>query len=130
MIYTVILHNHSYDLPAKTLTLAEKLDNAGQVDSKAGLSTREKYKIVLNCVIDILGRDAVKEALGSDKLDEVDLSEVTLAFRKIVDAYNKPLEEYNANMNRASLETLPIDQLVALAEASKGVASLAELGNK
>lgn len=28
MIYTVILHNHSYDLPAKTLAITEKLDNA------------------------------------------------------------------------------------------------------
>lgn len=125
MIYTVILHNHSYDLPAKTLAVTEKLDNAGGVDAIPGLSTREKYKIVLQCVIDVLGRDNVKEALGSDKLEEVDLSEVTLTFRKIVDAYNKPLEEYAANSNRASLDNLPIDQIVALADAARKVSDLA-----
>ena len=81
MIYTVILHSHSYDLPAKTLAVTEKLDSAGRVDDIPGMSTREKYKVVLQCVIDILGRDNVKEALGSDKLEEVDLSEVTLTFR-------------------------------------------------
>lgn len=121
MIYTVILHSHSYDLPAKTLAVTEKIEHAGSVDGMAGLSTREKYKIVLDCIIDLLGQDAVKEALGSAKLTEVDLSEVTLTFRKIVDAYNKPLEEYNANTNRAALDNLPIDQIVALADASKKV---------
>lgn len=124
MIYTVILHNHSYDLPAKTLTITEKLDNAAGVDQMAGLSTREKYKIVLDCVVDVLGADNVKEAIGSCKVEDVDLNDITLTFRKIVDAYNKPLQEYSMNANRADLESLPLDQITALAEAVKSVSAM------
>lgn len=124
MIYTVILHNHSYDLPAKTLVITEKLDNAAGVDQMAGLSTREKYKVVLDCVVEVLGAENVKEAIGSCKVEEVDLNDITLTFRKIVDAYNKPLQEYSMNANRADLESLPLDQITALAEAAKSVSAM------
>ena len=76
MIYTVILHNHSYDLPAKTLAITEKLDNAAGVDQMAGLSTREKYKVVLGCDVDVLGAENVKEAIGSCKVLPVPVSDV------------------------------------------------------
>ena len=124
MIYTVILHNHSYDLPEKTLAITEKLDNAAGVDQMAGLSTREKYKVVLGCIVDVLGAENVKEAIGSCKVEEVDLNDITLTFRKIVDAYNKPLQEYSMNANRADLESLPLDQITALAEAAKSVSAM------
>ena len=121
MIYTVILHNHSYNLPAKTLAVTELLDNAAGVDNMTGLSTRDKYKIVMDAVIDVLGRDNVVEAIGSDKIDEVDLNEITLSFRKIVDAYNKPLEEYTKNGQRANLENLPLEEISKLADAAKAI---------
>lgn len=123
MIYTVILHNHSYNLPAKTLAVTELLDNAAAVDSMAGLSIRDKYKVVMDAVIAVLGRDNVVEAIGSDKMDEIDLNEITLTFRKIVDAYNKPLEEYTKNSNRASLEDLPLEEIAKLADAAKTIDS-------
>ena len=41
-----------------------------------------------------------------------------------MDAYNKPLQEYNMNANRADLESLPLDQITALAEAAKSVSAM------
>ena len=123
MTYTVILQNRSYDLPVKTIAVTEKLDNAASVDSQP-LPLKEKFRIVLSCVVDILGKDNAAEALGSTNLDEVDLTEVTLAFRKIVDAYNKPLQEYSDDKNRSGLEGLPIEQLKEVADAVRAIDGL------
>ena len=130
MIYTVILHNHSYDLPAKTLAITEKLDNAAGVDQMAGLSTREKYKVVLDCVVDVLGAENVKEAIGSCKVEEVDLNDITLTFRKIVDAYNRPVQDYVNARGRGALEGMPLQEMTALANAATQILNAADTVKK
>lgn len=121
MIYTVIINDRSYDLPKRTLDVVERLDKAAAVDGIKGMSIREKYKKIYECLEDLLGHENMVEILGSDNLDEVDLSEVTLAFRKIVDAYNKPVNDYNNEQSFKGLAELPIDKIVSLADAAAKV---------
>lgn len=126
MIYTVIINDRSYDLPRKTIAVTEELEKTAKVDEVKNMSTREKYRKVLDCVVSLIGADNVKEALGSTDVNEVDLSEVTIAFRKIVDAYNKPVQDYNMASSLGSLDSLPIGRLTELANATTQIINAAE----
>ena len=129
MIYTVIINDRSYDLPKKTLAITEALDQTAKVD-ELNISTREKYRKVLDCIISLLGKEAVAEVLGSTDLNEVDLSEVTIAFRKFVDAYNRPVQDYVNASGRGALEGLPIDQMTNLANAATQILNAADAVKK
>lgn len=125
MIYTVIINDRSYDLPKKTLAITEALEQTAKVD-ELNIPTREKYRKVLDCVISLLGKEAVVEALGSTDLNEVDLSEVTIAFRKIVDAYNRPVQDYVNASGRGALEGMPLQEMTALANAATQILNAAD----
>jgi hypothetical protein len=129
MIYTVIINDRSYDLPKKTMAITEKLDAIAQVD-ELDIPVREKYRKVLDCVLAILGKEATEEALGSTDLNEVDLSEVTIAFRKIVDAYNRPVQDYVNASGRGALEGMPLQEMTALANAATQILNAADTVKK
>lgn len=129
MIYTVIIDDRSYDLPKKTLAVTEMLDKAADVD-KLKISTRDKYKRVLDCIVAILGQDNTAEALGSTDLNELDLTDITLTFRKIVDAYNKPVQDYVNASGFGALSSFPIEELTKLATAATQVVNAADAVKK
>lgn len=129
MIYTVIIDDRSYDLPKKTLAVTEMLDKAADVD-KLKISTRDKYKRVLDCIVAILGQENTAEALGSTDLNELDLTDITLAFRKIVDAYNKPVQDYVNASGFGALSSFPIEELTKLATAATQVVNAADAVKK
>lgn len=118
MNYTVIVNGQSYDLPKKTMKVVEEMDKVAQIDNVKGLGIRDKFKALFDFIGGLVGKEAAKEILGSDKLDEVDLSEVTLAFAKIKDAYDKPLEDYNTDKSFQKLNSIPTDQIVQLANVA------------
>ena len=125
MIYTVIIDDRSYDLPKKTLAVTEMLDKAADVD-KLKTSTRDKYKRVLDCIVAILGQENTAEALGSTDLNELDLTDITITFRKIVDAYNKPVQDYVNASGFGALSSFPIEELTKLATAATQVVNAAD----
>jgi len=125
MIYTVIINDRSYDLPKKTLQVTEMLDKTAEVD-KLKISTRDKYKRVLDCIVNLIGSENTAEALGSTDLAELDLTEITLTFRKIVDAYNKPVQDYVNASGLGALNGFPIEELTKLADAATKVVNAAD----
>lgn len=129
MIYTVIIDDRSYDLPKKTLAVTEMLDKAADVD-KLKISTRDKYKRVLDCIVAILGQENTAEALGSTDLNELDLTDITITFRKIVDAYNKPVQDYVNASGFGALSSFPIEELTKLANAATQVVNAADAVKK
>jgi hypothetical protein len=124
MQYTVIINGQSYDLPKKTVKVVEEMDKVAQIDTVKGIGIRDKFKALFDFIGSLVGKDAAKEILGSDKLDEVDLSEVTLTFKKIMDAYDKPLTDYQADKAREKFSNLPIDQITNLAGAVDTMAAM------
>ena len=118
MNYTVIVNGQSYDLPKKTMKVVEEMDKVAQIDNVKGIGIRDKFKALFDFIGGLVGKDAAKEILGSDKLDEVDLSEVTLTFAKIKDAYDKPLEDYNTDKSFQKLNSIPTDKIVQLANVA------------
>ena len=123
MVHTVIVNDRSYELPKKTINIANKLDEVLKTDSIRGLSVREKYQKLHTFTKDVLGEETAKEILGTDNLDEIDLSELTITVRKIVDAYEKPITDYQMEKNREKLAGLPVKQMETLAKAASVAAN-------
>jgi len=122
MIYTIISDDmQSYDLPGKTLKVMEKIEALQRDDTRKDLSIREKYKKVHVFVVDILGKDVAKELLGTDKLDEMDLSALTITAKKIIDAYDKPLEDYNRSKVQQTIDEIPLDKVTELIKATDSI---------
>ena len=122
IIYTIIFDDmQSYDLPGKTLKVMEKIEALQRDDTRKDLSIREKYKKVHMFVVDILGKDVTKELLGTDKLDEMDLSVLTITAKKIIDAYDKPLEDYNRSKVQQTIDEIPLDKVTELIKATDSI---------
>lgn len=122
MVYTIISDDmQSYDLPGKTLKIVEKIEALQRDDARRDLSIREKYKKLHAFVVDILGKDNAKEILGTDKLDEMDLSILTITARKIIDAYDRPIEEYSRSKVQQTIDEIPFDKVSELIKATDSI---------
>ena len=117
MIYTIIASNgQSYDLPTKTIGVMDSLNNILKID-QTDLGLKQKYQKILEFAVNVLGDEAVKEILGSDKVNDIDVGELELIILKIKAAYDKPIEEYRTEQLENSLEGIPTEKLVALTKA-------------
>ena len=117
MIYTVILNGHSYDLPAKTVSVWDELDQILKLDSRKDLSLVQKYRKMMEFIGSLIGEDSILSIFGSFDLDVIDTNEITLAVLKIKDAYEKPLRDYTMEQNMEQFNNLPIEKIKAVNKA-------------
>lgn len=120
MEYTIIANGKSYDMPKKTIRIAEEIEKAINTDASP-LPIKEKYRAVLKTCQAIIGQQATEEILGTSKLEEMDLCEITILFEKICDAYNAPVEEYKTDRNNEQLAKLPLAELEKLSNAMASI---------
>lgn len=109
--YSLIVDRKTYSLPAKNIRVVEEMERVAQVDSIRGMSVRDKFNTILRFIIELVGEDNAKEIFGSTLVEEVDLSMVTVVFRMIVDAYNKPIADYNARKSDEIFASIPSDKI-------------------
>ena len=124
MIHTVILDGRSYDLPKKNIAMAGKLDDVMRVDEVKGLSLRQRFEKLHVFVKETLGEETARELFGTDNLDEIDLSELTITVRRIIDAYEKPIADYQMEKNLSKLQGLPMRQLESITKAAEATAKM------
>ena len=123
MVYTIIVNERSYDLPKKTVAVMEKLDDVLKVDQIKGLTVKQKFEKLHAFVKCLVGDSNAEEMFGSDNISEIDLSELTLAVKKIVAAYDKPITDYDAEMARQKFDNVPIEKIVSLSKAAQTVSA-------
>lgn len=109
--YSLVVDRKSYTLPPKNLRLVEDMEQVSRVDSIRGMSTRAKFEEILKFIVSTVGEDNAKDILGTTSVEEVDLSMVTVVFRMIVDAYNKPIADYNSKKSGELLSSIPSDKI-------------------
>lgn len=114
MEYTVIFNGKSYDLPKKTMQIWEELDSIYKLDANKGISNRVKYEKMVQFVKKLVGADNTIEIYGTDNLEKMDLNDIVLSVRKIKDAYENPLRNYQNEVMRESFNQLPIDKLAPM----------------
>lgn len=125
MQYTVIINGQSYDLPGKTLTVVDQMEQVEKIDMQKGVSIREKYRKVFDFLSGMIGRENMKEAFGTDSLDDtVDLNELTLAYLGVKESYEKPVMDFKTSQSMDKFNSLPIDKISNLANAAKNVQQL------
>lgn len=124
MEYTMIVNGRSYDLPKKTLSVVEKIDKVLKLDETKGLSVKQKYEKLHGFVKEMTGEESAAEMFGSSNLAEIDLSEVTLAARKIIDAYEKPVNDYEMEKQKEKLDAVPIDKIISMTKAAQSIANM------
>lgn len=128
MEYTIIINGRSYDLPKKTVSVMEKMDSALKVDNLR-IKARQKFEKIHEFVKDMIGAENAKEAFGSDNLEEIDLSELSIAVLKINDTYNQPLTDYKIEKMRATMNGMQTEKIAALANSATAIANLPGTSN-
>lgn len=88
MDLTVNIEDREYKLPKKTLKLAKMIDGA-----YSAVSSEDSYKKQYAFVKEVLGADETKDLLDGDKVEDIDLVLLSVAFVKIEKAYTKPVED-------------------------------------
>lgn len=124
MEYTIIINERSYDLPKKTLTVMEKVDEVLKVDSLKGYTVKQKFEKLHSFMKNLVGEENAAEMFGSANLSEIDLSELTLAVRKVIDAYDKPIVDYQTEKSASKLDQLPIEKIVSISKAVDKIAAM------
>lgn len=128
MEYTIIINGRSYDLPKKTVSVMEKMDSVLKVDNLR-IKARQKFEKIHEFVKDMIGAENAKEAFGSDNLEEIDLSELSIAVLKINDTYNQPLTDYKIEKMRATMNGMQTEKIAALANSATAIANLPGASN-
>ena len=128
MEYTIIINGRSYDLPKKTVSVMEKMDSVLKVDNLR-IKARQKFEKIHEFVKDMIGPENAKEAFGSDNLEEIDLSELSIAVLKINDTYNQPLTDYKIEKMRATMNGMQTEKIAALAKSATAIANLPGASN-
>ena len=126
MDYTVIVNGKSFDLPKKTIAVAESLEEVLKVDS-TNLKIRQKMEKLHRFSKDLLGEDNVKEILGTDDLEEVDTSALAMLVLNINEAYEKPVTEYRTDKMREAFNGIPTEKLSSLTKSMQAVMNAQEL---
>lgn len=126
MEYTVIVNGKSYDLPKKTIAVAESLDEVLKVDS-TNLKIRQKMEMLHRFSKNILGEENVKEILGTDELEKVDTSALAVLVLNINEAYEKPVTEYKTDRMREAFNGIPTEKLTSLTKSMQAVMNAQDL---
>ena len=126
MEYTVIVNGKSYDLPKKTIAVAESLEEVLKVDS-TNLKIRQKMEKLHRFSKDLLGEDNVKEILGTDDLEEADTSALAILVLNINEAYEKPVTEYRTDKMREAFNGIPTEKLSSLTKSMQTVMNVQEV---
>lgn len=119
MEYTVIVNGQSYDLPKKTMKVAEDIDKLLKADTDTRIALKDKYKKQFDFIRNLIGEDNSKEIFETDDINEIDLPEITLTVKKIMDAYDKPINDYEIEKSREKISDLPIDKVIELAKVAR-----------
>lgn len=126
MEYTIIVNGKSYDLPKKTIAVAESLEEVLKVDS-TNLKIRQKMEKLHRFSKDLLGEDNVKEILGTDDLEEADTSALAMLVLNINEAYEKPVTEYRTDKMREAFNGIPTEKLSSLTKSMQTVMNVQEV---
>lgn len=129
MEYTINVNRKTYNLPPKTIATMEKLEEAVSVDNNRKMSLRNKFETLHGTIKEFLGDETSAEILGSSDFEKIDMSEITLTINKIIDAYDKPVQDYKNEQTRKMLSNIPMDKIVGLTKSLQTVSNIQMTNN-
>lgn len=97
------------ELPKYSMKIAKKLEGADKANA-GQQSFEQKTKTVYDTLSDIIGNEKVVDIVGAWK--DIDPNDVYLLYKKVVSAYNDPLESYDRAILEERMELNHVDKVV------------------
>lgn len=118
MKYVVEFKDKEIVLPQYTIDIVDKIEKADKINMSDNRPYKEKVKALLDLEYELVGKDIVDELVGGE-LNSCDPNDVQILFILIIRAYDKPIDDINAERDDDVLEQL--GQLKDTAEALNDV---------
>lgn len=115
--YEITLENgNMLELPKYSMNIAKKLENADNVNASQQ-SFERKTKAVYDTISDIIGKDKVKEIIGT--FAEVDPNAVYILYMRIVREYNRPIDDFNRENLEQKMQENHVGDITAIVDAAE-----------
>lgn len=103
-----------YELPKKTMAINDKIEAVNNAKT-----TKIAYSAMMDFVVTGLGKDKVKEILGTTDINKVDLVQLNMLSNDIVMAYDDMIQQPQIDKINNILSNLPLDNLANVANNMK-----------
>lgn len=120
----IYFNGKEYELAKKTMKTARMIDATEQAQS-----VTEAYKGEYDVIIHALGKDAVREILGTSDLEAVDLNQMVKVYNAVIDGYDRELIEEQRRRDEAVFDTELFEKFDKLAKNAQVLSELAKTNN-
>lgn len=114
MTYTANFEGNIIDLPDYSFNIADKLERQESVNSGNG-KLKDKCKSMYDLITDLIGTELTTTLLG--KFNESDPNRINILYLSIINAYNKPLQDFSESSVDEKINLEQIDKIVNLVTA-------------
>lgn len=124
MNYFIEFDNQEISLPQYTWEIEDKLVEADKINMSENKTSRQKGEHLYNLECELIGEDKLKDLVGGD-IKSCDPNAIQVVFIKILRAYDKPIEDVNAEREQPML-----DQLGQISEYADKMSKMPEVVDK
>lgn len=124
MNYFIEFDNQEISLPQYTWEIEDKLVEADKINMSENKTSRQKGEHLYNLECKLIGEDKLKDLVGGD-IKSCDPNAIQVVFIKILRAYDKPIEDVNAEKEQPML-----DQLGQISEYADKMSKMPEVVDK
>ena len=124
MNYILEFNNEEVKLPTYSFDILEKMEKADKVFMSENKTQREKLEYLYKLECELRGEDKLKDLVGGD-IKSCDPNAIQVVFIKILRAYDKPIEDVNAEKEQPML-----DQLGQISEYADKMSKMPEVVDK
>ena len=114
MTYTANFEGNIIELPDYTFNIADKLERQESVNSGNG-KLKDKCKSMYDLITDLIGTELTTTLLR--KFNESDPNRINILYLSIINAYNKPLQDFSESSVDDKINMEQIDKIVSLVSA-------------
>ena len=121
MEYNVDFNGNDYSILPYSFAVASKIENV-EKNNISNASFKDKCKKMYDFCSDVMGAGAIDECLG--KFDKADPNNINILYLSIVNTYNKPLSDFNAEKTGEVLSSDTLEQLTKILAVADKVSEL------
>lgn len=129
MNYSIEFDGANYDLVPYSFGISDKLEKVDAFN-EGNATVREKCKKMYDLESEIIGKDTFESDFG--KFEDVDPNVLNILWLKIIDAYEKPLTDFQTERRSQTLDDVEADKVLKVLETLGNVdySIFAGKGNK
>lgn len=113
MNYSIEFDGANYDLAPYSFGISDKLEKVDAFNEGTA-TVREKCKKMYDLESEIIGKDTFESDFG--KFEDVDPNVLNILWLKIIDAYEKPLTDFQTERRSQTLDDVEADKVLKVLE--------------